>query len=314
MGIFDIFSNSDAQNAAAAQQAGYLQGFQTLASNINQANASSGAQYGQGQQSLQTGAANAGGALTGNYGNAQGQLAGAYGQGANALNQNYAAALQPFQQNYNAAAAGQNQLGNLLGLNGPNGSAQAQQTLQNMPGYQFALNQGTQNVLRNQAATGQLNSGATNMDLNNYAQGQASQNYNNYVSQLQPYLGAAGNAASGIGGVNTGLGNQLGGLYQGLGQGQAGISTGLGGQLANNYNALGQNLNANQMGLGNIYNQNFNTQGAAGYGTYAGIGNAQANADYANLAQSGAIFGGLTSLAGNALGAFKGAQTPIRTS
>jgi hypothetical protein len=145
-------------------------------------------------------------------------------------------------------------------LNGANGSATAQNTLQSLPGYQFALNQGAQNVMRNQASTGQLNSGATNLDLQAQGQGLASQNYNNYVSQLQPFMGTA----------NTNAGN-IGNLYSGLGQG---------------------------------INQNYNTQGAAAYGTQAGIGNAQAQADYANLAQSGAIFGGLTSLAGNALGAY----------
>jgi hypothetical protein len=216
MGIFDIFSNSDAQNAAQAQAAGLTAGYNQLVPLLN--------------------------------------------QGTSALQTNYAAALQPSQQQFAAGQQGQNQLANLLGLNGANGSATAQNTLQSLPGYQFALNQGAQNVMRNQASTGQLNSGATNLDLQAQGQGLASQNYNNYVSQLQPFMGTA----------NTNAGN-IGNLYSGLGQG---------------------------------INQNYNTQGAAAYGTQAGIGNAQAQADYANLAQSGAIFGGLTSLAGNALGAY----------
>jgi hypothetical protein len=215
MGIFDIFSNSDAQNAAQAQAAGLTAGYNQLVPLLN--------------------------------------------QGTGALQTNYAAALQPSQQQFATGQQGQNQLANLLGLNGANGSATAQNTLQNLPGYQFALNQGAQNVMRNQASTGQLNSGATNLDLQAQGQGLASQNYNSYVSQLQPFMGTA----------NTNAGN-IGNLYSGLGQG---------------------------------INQNYNTQGAAAYGTQAGIGNAQAQADYANLAQSGAIFGGLTSLAGNVLGA-----------
>lgn len=181
-------------------------------------------------------------------------------QGTQALQQNYGQALQPSQSQFAVGQQGQTQLANLLGLNGPNGSATAQNTLQNLPGYQFALNQGTQNVMRNQAATGQLNSGNTNMDLNNYAQGQAQQNYNNYVSQLQPFMASA----------NTNAGN-IGNLYAGLGQG---------------------------------INQNYNTQGAAAYGTQVGIGNAQAQADYANLASSGALWGGILGAAGNAAGAY----------
>lgn len=178
--------------------------------------------------------------------------------GSQQLENTYAGALAPFNQNYAATAPGQNQLGNLLGLNGANGSATAQNTLQNLPGYQFALNQGAQNVLRNQTATGQLNSGATNVDLQNQGQGVASQNYFNYANQLQPYLGAANNAATGIAGVNTGLGNQL---------------------------------NANQ-----------NTLAGMQYGTLAGQGNAYAQADYANLASSGALWGGILGGASNVLG------------
>lgn len=215
MGLFDIFSNSDASNAAAAQS-------QALAA---------------GEQQAQ----------------------GFIGSGNQNLIQTYQAALSPFNANYAAVAPGQNQLGNLLGLNGANGSATAQNTLQNLPGYQFALNQGAQNVLRNQSATGQLNSGATNVDLQNQGQGVASQNYFNYANQLQPYLGAANNAATGVAGVNTGLGNQL--------------------------------------------NQNFNTLGQIAYGTEAGIGNAQAQADYANLAASGALWGGILGAGSNIVGA-----------
>src|SRR6266481_5619695 len=72
-----------------------------------------------------------------------GQLNTYFGQGQNALNANYAAGLQPFLQNYNAASAGQNMLGNSLGLNGPGGSAAALTAFQNSnPGYQFQLQQG----------------------------------------------------------------------------------------------------------------------------------------------------------------------------
>lgn len=216
MGIFDIFSNSDAQNAAATQ-AQYL----AAANSTSQPFINAGTQQ---------------------------------------LQQNYAAGIAPNQSQFNAGQAGQTQLGNLLGLNGAAGGASAQNTLQNLPGYQFALNQGAQNVMRNQASTGQLNSGATNLDLQAQGQGLASQNYFNYANQLQPFMGTANTAAGNIGSLYSGLGNQV---------------------------------NANQ-----------NTLAGMQYGTLAGQGNAYANADYANLAQSGAIFGGLTGLASAGLKAF----------
>lgn len=215
MGIFDIFSNSDAQNAAAAQKAAITQGYN--------------------------------------------DLSGLYGQGSNALQTNYAAALAPLTAQQGTNTAGSNQLAALLGF-GPQGQGGIQSTLENLPGYQFALNQGTQNVLRNQAATGQLNSGATDAALAQYGQGLASQNYGNYVAQLQPFLGAANQGAANIAGVNTGLGNAL--------------------------------------------NTNLTNQGNAALSAQTAIGNAQAQADYANLAQSGAIWGGLTGLGSAALKAF----------
>lgn len=136
------------------------------------------------------------------------QLSGLYGQGQNALQTNYAQALGALAPVQNTNIAGQNQLASLLGF-GPQGQAGIQSTLENLPGYQFALNQGTQNTMRNQAALGQLNSGAADTALANYTQGLASQNYNNYVSQLQPFLGAANTGAANQAGVSTGLGNQL---------------------------------------------------------------------------------------------------------
>lgn len=215
MGLFDIFSNSDAQNAAAAQTAAIQKGY--------------------------------------------GDLSSLYGQGSNALNTNYAQALGALQPVQNTNVGGQNQLAALLGF-GPQGQAGIQSTLQNLPGYQFALNQGAQNVMRNQAATGQLTSGATDLALQQQGQGLANQNYTNYLAQLQPFLGAANQGAANIAGVNTGLGNAL--------------------------------------------NTNLTNQGNAALSANTAIGNAQAQADYANLAQSGAIWGGLTGLAGSALKAF----------
>lgn len=275
MGIFDVFSNSDANNAAAAQTGAIEQG-------VSQLN---------------------------NY----------YGQGSNALTTNYMQGLQPLLNNYNNSNAGVSQLMALLGISPPAGSSgngaasgtaapaasgapagtpvmgndaasgnaapgtsqggapatgmtstaaanptgtsgNIQATLANLPGYQFALNQGSQNVLRNQSATGQLNSGATNVDLTNYGQGLASQNYNNYVSQLQPFLGSSNANAAGISGLYSGLGNAL--------------------------------------------NSNLTNQGNAALSANTAIGNAQAQADYANLAASGGLWGGLLSAGANAAGAY----------
>ena len=100
-----------------------------------------------------------------------GQLSQLYGQGQGQLQSNYASGLQPFQQNYAQSQQGTQQLGNLLGLNGAAGNQSAQQTLTNMPGYQFAQQQGNAATNASAAASGQLASGNQQLALAKQNQG-----------------------------------------------------------------------------------------------------------------------------------------------
>lgn len=171
-------------------------------------------------------------------------------QGQNALNTNYSAGLQPFLQNYSGAQAGTNMLGNALGLNGTQGSQQALQAFQQSnPGYAFQQQQGQNAVLANQAATGQLASGNTNLDLMNYSQGLANQSYGQWVQNLQPYLGASQSAATGIGTLDSGLGNQLNSSLQGQGNAAYGAATSIGNANAN-ADLAGLTASGNILGLG----------------------------------------------------------------
>ena len=172
MGLFDIFNNDVAQQAAQQQIQGLGQGY-NLAS-------------------------------------------GAIGQGINSLNTNYTAALQPYLQNYGAAQGGVQALGNVLGLNGQGGSDAALNALRNTPGYKFQQQTLDDTVNAQAAASGMNASGNQLLALNKVNQGLADSTYNNYVSQLQPFLGASNAAAGGIAGVNTGLGNQTANQYNSL--------------------------------------------------------------------------------------------------
>ena len=208
------------------------------------------------------------------------------GQGQTALNTNYASALQPFQQNYGTAAGGVSELGNLLGLGGASGNASALQSLQNTPGYQFQLQQGNNAVLANQAATGQLASGNTDLALQKYGQGLAGTTYQNAVQNLQPYLGMAQNSAQGIGGLYSGLGNQLNQSFQNQGQANYGANAAIGQSNANadlsayaaSGNLLNFGMNAAKMlsgmggsgGFGNLFG-GFGGQGSGGSGNLGGI-------------------------------------------
>jgi hypothetical protein len=154
-------------------------------------------------------------------------------QGSSDLTGYYTSALQPFMQNYNTATQGTTALGNALGLNGPQGNQAATQSFWNNPAISTAINAGSQNVQRNAAATGQLTSGATLKALQDQAQTTASGGWNNYVSALQPYLGASNAAASGIAGVNTGLGSALNQNQNNIGQLGWAYGTGIGNAQAN---------------------------------------------------------------------------------
>jgi hypothetical protein len=205
MGLFDIFSNSDSNNAANAQIQAYQQANQ---------------QY---QQDAS--------------------------QGRGALTQNYTAGLQPSLQNVGTANAGTNQLLQLLGIGGAGGAQGGQDIsalLSNTPGYQFQLQQGNNAINAANAQGGKLGSGNNALDLANFNQGLAGTTYNNYVNQLQPFLGyGTQNAAN--------VGQQYG-------------------------------------NLGNALNSNYTGAGEAAYGSAVGQGNAQAQADYSQLAQSGQLW------------------------
>jgi hypothetical protein len=178
-----------------------------------------------------------------------GDLTKSFGQGRGALQTNYAAGLQPFMQDYTQAMRGGTALGNALGLNGPEGNAAAVAAFQNNPGYQFQKQQGMDAILANQAKSGQLASGNTNLDLMKYGTGLADQSWGQYISNLQPYLNQENQAASGIGGLYSGLGNQLNQNYVGQGNAKYGADTSIGNA---NANADLARLTASQQGLGAI--------------------------------------------------------------
>jgi hypothetical protein len=186
------------------------------------------------------------------------QATGDINAGNQALTTNYNAALQPFQQNFGSARQGVGALGNVLGLNGPAGTQSALTALQTTPGYQFQLGSGDAAVRAAAQAGGTGDSGNEALALQKYGQNLADTTYNNYVSQLQPYLGAAGQAAAGIGNVYEGLGSGLNANQNTLANLNFGAQTGIGNanasaDLANQslgLGLLGGGLSALSGGLG----------------------------------------------------------------
>lgn len=127
-------------------------------------------------------------------------------QGLNSATGSYMAGLAPYATNTANANKGVTAYTDLLGLNGPQGNANATAALQNTPGYQFALDAGNQSVLRNKAATGQLSSGATDVDLQKQGIGTATNTaYAPYLQALQQFLPFATQSAQGQGALYSGL-------------------------------------------------------------------------------------------------------------
>jgi hypothetical protein len=147
--------------------------------------------------------------LTAGYGQASDQ----YGQGRSAINTSYSAALSPFTDVFGSATSGANAYGDATGANGAAGNARGLANFQASPGYQWQLGQGLQAIDRGAASRGMLTSGNTLTAEQQYGQGLANQNYQQYVQNLQPYLNQQTQGAAGIAGVNMGQGNALNTSY-----------------------------------------------------------------------------------------------------
>jgi hypothetical protein len=133
-------------------------------------------------------------------------------------------------------AQSKQRVSDLMGFNGADPTAALQAT----PGYQWALQQGLQGVENSGAARGMQLSGATLKDLNNYAQGAASQTY-------QTQLGNAESV------YNSNVGNLM--QMAGLGSGAAGTASGntvaTGANIGNTLTATGGQIGSNMIGAGN---------------------------------------------------------------
>lgn len=161
------------------------------------------------------------------------------------------------------------QLQSLLGL-GSGGVQGAMSTLQNLPGYQFSLNQGQQALDRSAASRGLLLSGAQLKDSQQFGQGLAQQNYGNYVSQLQNNLGQNFiSPLENIAQLGENAGAQTGGIGSAAGQGIAQSQLAAGqAQASGTVGSANAIMGGLQSGLNNsllayqLYNQGNNAVGS----------------------------------------------------
>jgi hypothetical protein len=197
-----------------------------------------------------------------------------------------------------------------MGLNGPEGVARAQARFTTGPGYQFQVDEATNQALRAASRGGMTFSGNTAEELRRRAQGFASGEYGDYLTRLggyaTPLVGLQYQARTGAAtlpyeaakfvapGVAQGYGS-LANLFRGTGQDISGVMTGTGGRLADVYGTTAGRLSdlygttgrtlADLAGTtGGRIGQAYTGAGTELAGTYTGTGQNLANI-YGNIAQ-----------------------------
>lgn len=150
------------------------------------------------------------------------------GQGLGAIGRNFDRARDEYRINYydpysRIGEQGTSAYADSLGLNGPEGRLAALGRFQSGPGYQFALDQGTDAISRQAAARGTLAGGGTSADLLRFGQGLANQEYGGWQDRLRG-LGEQGLTAAG---GQTGRQGALAGISTDQGRAEANIYGGM---------------------------------------------------------------------------------------
>jgi hypothetical protein len=165
-------------------------------------------------------------------------------------------------------------LGSALGTNGQPANYS---NFTNMPGYQFAVNQGTQAIQRQAAAMGSAYTPNTAAAVGQYVTGTAAQDYNTYISQLMGAAGLGSTANTGIATPTYQTGANISTLQQNQGYAQAagvsGVSNAIGGFLGG---ATGSSLIGG--GVSSLLGGNNSGSGVNGSGVPSGNGSTASNA------------------------------------
>lgn len=134
-----------------------------------------------------------------------------------------------------------NTLNDLLGVGG---AGKMQATLENLPGYQFTLNQGLKSIQNSAAAKGLGTSGSALKGAATYATGLANQGWGSYADRLQNSANTGAGAASALGGYSTAAGTQIGQNQIGAGNAQAAGQIGAANAQAQGLGGVSNSLNS----------------------------------------------------------------------
>lgn len=135
-------------------------------------------------------------------------------------------------------------ISDLEGLNGGTPSS-IMSTLQGLPGYQFANQQGLKSVQNSATARGLGVSGASQKAAANFSTGLANQYYNNLLTGLQTTANTGAGSAASLGTVATNIGNQIGENTIGAGNATAAGDLASGSAFGNAINGVTGNIGNN---------------------------------------------------------------------
>lgn len=139
------------------------------------------------------------------------------------------------------------------------------------PDYQFRLQQGADALQGAAAARGGLFSGATGKALTDFNQNTAAQEFNNYVNRLFGMTNTGQFGAAGISNAALGKANNMGSIYQNMGNNQANNIM----NQANAYGSLADGVaSAVMAGMGGIPGGGVGAAGAGGAGGGFSLSNA----------------------------------------
>lgn len=154
-----------------------------------------------------------------------------------------------------------------LGVNGPQGNANATGAFQAGPGYQFTLDQGLDAINRRRAAGGMLDSGNSDIDALKFGTGLADQTYGDWQTRLGGLVNPEMSAAAGVAGNDTNLAN----LYSTDAQNRIGLQGSFtsGNMQANNAEAAGASAGAKNLlgGALSLANLGLTASGVGGFGS-----------------------------------------------
>jgi hypothetical protein len=161
----------------------------------------------------------------------------------------------------------QTALGSALGTNGQPANYSG---FENMPGYQFAVQQGTQAIQRQAASLGSAYTPNTAQAVGQYVTGTAMSDYNTYISQLMGAAGLGSTANTGIATPTYQTGANISTLQQNQGYAQASGVSGASNAIGSLFGANGAGTSLLGAGANYLNGSNSNTSGQPTTGTNPG--------------------------------------------